>query len=164
MRQTRRAATATEALALSDLGCACASARRLARTLTQLYDRRLRRADIEAPQFAILATLHGGPSSQTALGHRHALDNATVSRNLRVLVAKGWVGYGASDDRRQRQVALTAAGQARLAKARVEWQHAQAELQSVMTGAQWRAMFATFRAVTTATQELQRSPDRRSLP
>ena len=170
MTRPRRARTVegttgiAEPLALTDLGCACASARRLARTLTQLYDRRLRRADLEAPQFAVLATLQHGPTSQVALGRRHALDKTTVSRNLRVLMRKGWVALVDSDDRRERQVALTPAGEVRLAKARVEWQHAQAELQSAMTGAQWRAMFATFRAVTRATQELQRSPDRRSHP
>ena len=155
---------AADALALTDLGCACASARRLARTLTQLYDRRLRTVGIEAPQFAILATLQRGPMSQSALGRRHALDKATVSRNVQGLVRKGWVAFVASNDRRVRQVVLTPAGQERFAKARVEWQQAQTELQSVMTGAQWRAMFATFRAVTTATLELQRSHDTRSQP
>ncbi len=159
-----RAKAAAEPLGLTDLGCACATARRLARTLTQHYDRRLRRADIESPQFAILATLRHGPSTQVALGRRHALDKATVSRSVQGLARKGWVAIAASGDRRERRVALTATGQDRLAKARVEWQHAQAELQAAMTGAEWRAMFATFRAVTAASLELQHSPDRGSQP
>lgn len=147
-----------------ELGCACASARRLARTLTQLYDRRLRRAGIEAPQFAMLATLRQGPMAQAQLARHHALDKATVSRNLRLLARQGWVATSSAADARTRQVALTPAGRARLAKARVEWQDAQAELQSAMTGAQWRAMFATFRAVTAATVDLQRSARHRSQP
>ena len=156
--------TVIEPLALSDLGCACATARRLARTLTQLYDRRLRRADIEAPQFAMLATLQHGPSSQVSLGRRHALDKATVSRNVQGLARKGWVEIVASGDRRERQVVLTPAGRDCLARARVEWQHVQTELRLAMTGAQWRAMFEGFRAVTAAALELSRSPDRRSQP
>jgi DNA-binding MarR family transcriptional regulator len=149
---------------LADLGCACASARRLARSLTQLYDRRLRAADIEAPQFAILATLQHGPCSQAVLGRRHALDKATVSRNLRGLADKGWVAFAATEDRRERQVSLTPAGRHRLDTARKQWERAQAELQSAMTGAQWRAMFATFRAATAASLTLQRSLDRRTQP
>ena len=150
--------------ALAELGCACASARRLARTLTQLYDRRLRQADIEAPQFAILSTLRQGPCSQTALGRRHALDKATVSRNLRGLADKGWITIDRVDDRRMRQVSLTPAGQQRLSAARKEWERAQADLQAALTGTQWRTMFATFRAVTAASLTLQRSASRRSRP
>ncbi|HQX83699.1 MAG TPA: MarR family winged helix-turn-helix transcriptional regulator [Vicinamibacterales bacterium] len=146
----------------TELSCACGSARRLARTLTRLYDRRLRLADITAPQLAILAALQRGAASQVALGRVHALDKTTVSRNLRVLIRKGWVAFVVSEDRRERQVALTPAGQARLTRAGAEWHKAQAELQSTMTGAQWRAMFATFRAVATAAEELRRSPSRRS--
>lgn len=159
MTSRRTPASAGDAPALADLGCACASARRMARALTQLYDSRLRTAGIEAPQFAILATLQHGPSSQARLGRRHALDKATVSRNLRGLARKGWIAFRDSEDRRERMAALTPAGQVRLAKARAEWQHAQADLQSAMTDAQWRAMFATFRAVSAATLQLQRSPD-----
>ncbi|MFN7978551.1 MAG: MarR family winged helix-turn-helix transcriptional regulator [Vicinamibacterales bacterium] len=161
---SRRRVTASEPAAPVDLGCACASARRLARTLTQLYDRRLRDAGVEAPQFAILATLRQGPMSQTLVGRMHALDKATVSRNLRVLERQGWITTAVGDDSRTRQVALTPAGRTTLAKARAEWQDAQAELQSAMTSAQWRAMFETFRAVTAATQNLQRSARQRRQP
>ena len=102
-----RAETPVEALAVSDLGCACASARRLARTLTQLYDWRLRQVDVAAPQFAILATLEYGPSSQVALGQRHALDKTTVSRNVQGLKRKGWVTLSDPTTAAQRQAALT---------------------------------------------------------
>jgi DNA-binding MarR family transcriptional regulator len=164
----RRAVTAAEPVGPADLACACASARQVARALTQLYDRRLRRADLEAPQFSIMMALKGGPCSQVALGRGHLLDKTTISRNLQVLQRKGWVTVVESDDRRHRKAALTAAGQERLTRARGEWQQAQAELRAAMSGAQWRAMFTTFRAVTKATQSLQidtvRSPHTRSDP
>ncbi len=77
---------------LTELGCACATARQVARVLTQLYDSRLRSSGIEAPQFALMLTLDNeGPCSQSVLGRRYALDKTTMSRNLRLLQRRGWV-------------------------------------------------------------------------
>jgi len=70
-------------LALTDLRCACATSRQVARTLTQLYDSQMRSTGIEAPQFALLMTLEKqGPCSQVEIGSRYVLDKTTVSRNL----------------------------------------------------------------------------------
>ena len=71
---------------LRDLSCACASARRVARLLTSVYDRGLRAAGIDAPQFALLASIAQEQlCAQTALGRLHALDKSTASRNLAML-------------------------------------------------------------------------------
>jgi DNA-binding MarR family transcriptional regulator len=133
---------------LTDLGCACATARQLARVLTQLYDGRLRASGIEAPQFALMLTLDKeGPCSQTALGRRYALDKTTVSRNVRLLQRRGWVAVSSAGDQRERRIVLTAEGRRRLALARPQWKKAQAELRDRMTGPQWERMFQTFRSV-----------------
>ncbi|HUU32434.1 MAG TPA: MarR family winged helix-turn-helix transcriptional regulator [Vicinamibacterales bacterium] len=160
MTAKRRAAAGGDGMGHLDLACACASARQLARALTQLYDRRLRRAGLEAPQFAIMMTLTAGPCSQSTLGRRHVIDKTTISRNLKMLQRKGWVTVATTGDRRERRAALTAAGQERLTRARGEWQQAQAELQGAMPSAQWRAMFTTFRTALTATETLQREGSR----
>jgi len=143
------------------LGCACARARQLARVLTQLYDGHLRRAGVEAPQFALLMSLEmGGPCSQSALGRRHALDKTTVSRNLRVLARKRWIAFEDTADRRTRKVLLTAAGRKQVGRARAEWTRAQAALRAAMSDEQWRTMFESFQSVLAAAQSLQKSTDR----
>lgn len=150
------AATGTPSDALTDLPCACATARQVARVITQFYDSRLRETGMEAPQFALLMTLHKqGPGSQAGLGRRYALDKTTVSRNLKWLEKQGWIAASApADDRRQRQFTLTASGRRKLAETLPAWKKAQAELRSGMTTKQWDAMFHAFRAVAAAAQKL----------
>jgi DNA-binding MarR family transcriptional regulator len=141
--------------AATDLPCACATARQAARVLTQLYDRSLRTAGLEAPQFALMMTLEKqGPCSQVDLGRRYALDKTTVSRNLKLLERSGWIESSIGIDRRKRHFVLTAAGREQLAIAKPKWKDAQNQLRSGMTGEQWDAMFRTFRAVTQTAQAL----------
>ena len=147
----------------TDVACACATARRLARVLTQLYDSRLRDRGIEAAQFALMASIaRQGPSSQVALGQRYALDKTTVSRNLKVLARKGWIESSTANDRRERHFTLTAAGRRRLAAARPGWKKAQAALRSAMTARQWDAMFEVFTTVTEAARSIPGSANRRA--
>jgi len=141
-----RAVQARSGDGLTDLACACASARQAARVLTQLYDRHLRAAGLQAPQFALLMALkQHGPCSQIAIGRRHGLDKTTVSRNLRWLESRGWIASSAADDRRERLFALTPDGRRQVAAALPSWKQAQAQLRSGMTAAEWTAMFQAFR-------------------
>ena len=138
---------------LTDLACACATARQIARLLTQHYDGWLRGTGIEAPQFALLMTLDKqGPCSQALIGRRYAIDKTTISRNLRLLERNGWIESSRASDRRERRSALTAAGRKRLAGARSEWKKAQDQLRARMGVKQWERMFETFRTVARAAQ------------
>ena len=135
----------------TQFACACATARHVARRLTQLYDRALRDSGLEAPQFALLMTLEkAGPCTQAALGHQYALDKTTVSRNVRWLERRGWIESSVGSDRRQRRVQLTPEGRRRLALATPEWQKVQDDLRAEMTGQQWRAMFRAFDTIAGA--------------
>ena len=128
----------------------------MARVLTQLYDSRLRGADLEAPQFALLMALEKqGPFGPVELGRRYALDKTTVSRNLKLLERKGWIQSSVAEDQRKRQFILTDAGRQRLAAARPHWKKAQNQLRAGMTADQWDAMFRMFRVVTDAAQKLR---------
>lgn len=152
----RRASRTPAPAALTDLACACATARQVARVLTQLYDSRLRGTGIEAPQFALMMTLSKqGPCSQIALGRRYALDKTTVSRNLKWLEGQGWIASSEGSDRRERLFALTPAGRKQLAAALPAWKTAQAHLRAGMTARQWDAMFQTFATVTHAAHRVR---------
>jgi DNA-binding MarR family transcriptional regulator len=142
---------------LAESACACATARQVARLLTQLYDGWLSETGLQAPQFALLMTLDAhGSVSQAVLGRRYALDKTTMSRNLKLFERKGWITASGADDKRERRFAITAAGHARLAAARPEWKKAQEQLRAGMTAKQWSAMFEAFRIAARATQTAQR--------
>ena len=131
--------------------CACATARHVARTLTQLYDAALKDAGLEAPQFALLMALEQiGPCNQSALGERFGLDKTTVSRNLKWLERQRWVRVAMGKNRRERELTLTREGRKRLAAAHPKWRRAQALLRSEMSEADWKAMFRAFGKITQA--------------
>lgn len=140
--------------AVFDLPCACATTRRAARAVTQLYDSHLRPNDIEATQFALLSVLESQePCSQASISPLLALDKTTLSRNLKLLKNKGWIEAASAHDRRERRFILSAAGKKRLAQAKPAWRRAQEQLRSSMTAKQWDAMWKAFRAVTEAAQK-----------
>jgi DNA-binding MarR family transcriptional regulator len=162
VKRPKQEASVTEPAELTDLTCACATARQVARTLTQLYDSKLRSAGMEAPQFALLMTLaKQGPCSQGDLGRRYALDKTTMSRNLRLLERNGWVESTVARDKRKRQYTLTAAGRERLEAGKPEWKKAQDLLRSGMPAGQWDTMFRVFRTVTQAARTLQNEAGRK---
>jgi DNA-binding MarR family transcriptional regulator len=135
-----------------DLACACASARRAARTVTQMYDSHLVGSGMEATQFALLSLIDRlGPSSQAAIGEAFAMDKTTVSRNVTLLRKKGWIEESPSSDRRHRAFVLSAGGRKSLAAAKPAWRRAQQRLRSTMTAQEWDAMFGAFRSLARAT-------------
>jgi len=151
MTGRRPAKTIGQAEAPTDFVCACATSRHVARLLTQLYDGFLRGTGLESPQFALMMALEKlGESNQIAIGRRYALDKTTVSRNLKLLAARGWIESRAGKDRRERLFTLTTEGRKRLAVARPRWHKAQGQLRAAMTGAEWRTMFDVFRRLTHA--------------
>jgi DNA-binding MarR family transcriptional regulator len=140
-----------------DLPCACATVRRAARMVTQLYDGHLRAAEIEGTQFALLSVLSSlSPCNQAAIGERIALDKTTLSRNLKLLKNKGWIEEAEAADGRERRYVLTVAGRKRLAVARPAWQRAQRHLRASMGARDWNAMWKVFRTLTTAAHTARR--------
>lgn len=158
MNRRQHTTEPSAATALMDIDCACATARQVARTLTRLYDSAFRTVGIEAAQFALMMVLEkDGPSSQVELGRRYLLEKTTVSRNLNLLERKGWIRCSAGEDKRTRQLQLTAKGRKLLAAAKPEWKKAQNRLRSRLCAGQWDEMFRVFRTVTRTAQELQAS-------
>jgi DNA-binding MarR family transcriptional regulator len=137
--------------------CACATSRHIARLLTQLYDHFLRKAGVEAPQFALMVAIDKADRShQSAIGRQCAMDRTTVSRNLKLLERKGWITSTRGRDRRERHVMLTRAGRKRLAAGRPEWRKAQNYLRGVMTGEEWTGMFHALHIAMGAAQAAHR--------
>ena len=135
---------------LPDIECACASIRRAARLVTQLYDEEFR-GYLEASQFALLSAIERQPGgNQSMLAKVLGLDKTTLSRNLSVLARKGWIERQAGTDQRERGFRLTPAGRGLLKTARPAWEQAQTRLRSAMTGEQWDQMRQAIRTLTDA--------------
>jgi len=144
---------------IPDLACACATARRAARALTQAYDGRMRQSQIETSQFALLSALHACQgSNQAVIGRILDLEKTTLSRNLQWLKRKGWIELAPADDGRERRFVLTHAGRQKLESAQPAWRDAQEHLRSELSAADWETMWKIFRVVTEAAHRVQGKP------
>ena len=132
-----------DADSLPPLPCACASLRRAARAVTQLYDDELRPTGLSTAQFTLLMVLApGGPVTQGSLGRLLAIDSTTLSRTLRPLEASGWIGFEPGEDRRERRIELTRAGRRMLVSAAPAWHRAQGRLRSRLGARRWAALLS----------------------
>jgi DNA-binding MarR family transcriptional regulator len=118
--------------------CACSQLRRAGRRVTQLYDQALEPAGLTIGQFGLLAHLaatspNGHGIAIGALAEARGMDPTTLTRNLKPLVAKGWiVETHDRDDRRVRALMLSPSGRKKFLAAGPLWQSAQAQLQTVL--------------------------------
>jgi DNA-binding MarR family transcriptional regulator len=116
----------------------CASFRRAARALTQLYDDALRPHGLRATQFTILQALSlTGEISQCELGELLVLDSTTLTRTLRLMRTRDSIAERPGKDRRERWVQLSAAGRRKFKRASVPWQELQTRLRSRASSASW---------------------------
>ena len=103
--------------------CYCAESRRAARLLTARYDALLAEAGLTSAQFELMQVIASfGRLHGRALAEFLAVDPATLSRNLKVLIAAKWVrSQRDKGDLRQTMYSLTPGGEERLAMARPLW-------------------------------------------
>jgi DNA-binding MarR family transcriptional regulator len=118
---------------LFPLPCACQSLRRLTRVVTRIYDRELRKANIEITQFGLLTALAIlGEANQKTLSAGFAMDSTTLTRTLALLRKKRWIDVKPGTDRRERVFRLTAAGKKQMAAARPHWEAAERRLRKAL--------------------------------
>jgi DNA-binding MarR family transcriptional regulator len=140
--------------ALFPLPCACQNLRRLTRLLTRIYDRELRKADIEITQFGLLTALGTvGEANQKALSAGFAMDSTTLTRTLALLRKQGWIHVKPGKDRRERVFRLTEAGKRQIATAQPHWEVAERRLRKALGPSGWKQMRTTVAQVTNATAE-----------
>jgi len=122
---------------LSDVsGCTCLGIRRIARRLTQAYDRALEKAELTVNQFGLLAKLYGASGGGQkgvpigALAGRVGMHPTTLNRDLKALKQRRLVADASGPgDRRVRCVTITAKGCAALRGAIPLWRKAQTGLE-----------------------------------
>ncbi len=110
--------------------CACYKVRKAARAVTKLYEEVLRPIGLRATQFSLLmAARVMGPVTVVKLAQVTVMDRTTLTRNLQILEKRGLITIKPGEDRREREVTLTASGMEVLAKAVPLWEEAQDRVQ-----------------------------------
>ena len=112
--------------------CHCAALRRAARTITNRYDAALSPVGLTVAQFALLNGFQRlGTVSISEAARAMQLDRTTLGRNLTLLQQGGLIETGpGAKDAREREVRLTDAGKAAIARAVPLWQEAQVKLEA----------------------------------
>jgi DNA-binding MarR family transcriptional regulator len=125
--------------ALPVLPCACANLRRTTRIVTRMYNQELRETGLELTQFTLLMALDlTGEITQGNLGELLALDTTTLTRMLRLMTKRRWIGVKAGEDRRQRLLRLTPSGRQKLQEAWPHWERAQNRLRRSSGEPAWK--------------------------
>jgi DNA-binding MarR family transcriptional regulator len=111
--------------------CNCGALRKASRRVSQLYDDALAPYGIKITQRSILEHIaQAGAPSTTELADAMAMERSAMSRNLLPLEREGWIEILVNpNDRRSRQLTLTAAGEALLRETYPAWKTAQANFE-----------------------------------
>jgi DNA-binding MarR family transcriptional regulator len=133
---------------LPNLPCLCATFRRTARALSQLYDDALRPLKLRTTQFTILQALSlVGDVPQGQLGEILALDSTTLTRTLAIMKRRKWIAIRRGRDGRERLLGLSKAGRDQLDRASQAWQDVQNHLSSQLGEERWGALFQQNREI-----------------
>jgi len=114
-------------------GCTSLRLRRLSRLVSRHYDARVSASGLRTTQYSLLShVLHLGPLRPVDLAQAMNIDASTLTRNLKPLVAAGWLTQGEGPDARSRLIAITDLGRAKRAEAQACWREAQLKLNDLL--------------------------------
>jgi DNA-binding MarR family transcriptional regulator len=134
--------------------CLCNALRQASRAVSRLYDEELRTVGLRTTQYSLLRTLkRAGQIRQGDLSGLTSLDETTLTRNLRPLVDANWIAVHSGADRREKLVAITKTGIAKLAEARPAWERAQTRMQALLPEGAWQGLLAILPEIATLTSE-----------
>jgi DNA-binding MarR family transcriptional regulator len=134
---------------IPELPCMCGGFRRTSRALTQMYEEALRPLGLRATQLTILQVLvRAGEVSQGQLGGMLAMDSTSLTRTLAIMRRAGWVAEQRGEDRRERRIRLSRAGEAKLKRAMPVWEKVQSRLRKKLGKRGWESLLQLTHHVT----------------
>lgn len=123
--------------------CTNARLRQFTRLVTCHYELHLRAIGIRNTQLALLShVIVLGPIRPGDLARRMQMDESTLTRNVQLLVAKGWLVVGEGSDARSRLIHITNAGRTKRAEGQRHWKEAQRALGAKLGAPQLTALHA----------------------
>lgn len=107
--------------------CLCFQTRRADRLIMQIYDSFIRKSGLKSTQYALLRCIANlDEPSVSDISRNLAMDQTTVSRNIKLLQQKGLVTTEPSPaDPRRINISLTSLGQSALKAGEAGWLQAQ---------------------------------------
>lgn len=134
-------------------GCTNFKTRHLGRLLSRHYDAELAKVGLKTTQYSLLAhVLKLGDIAPGELARQMGLDASTLTRNLRPMLAAGWVVQKAGGDARSRCIRLTQAGRDIQAEAQRHWSVAQQQVNATLGNERVAALHALVDECTTLLQ------------
>lgn len=107
--------------------------RLVSRSITEIYDHRLRDFGLTAVQFILLSMIRQRPITRAYIARLQHLDRSTLTRNLKTVLSKGWVEEVRDNaDGRSRPIALTESGRELLREAEPNWIAAEIEATALL--------------------------------
>jgi DNA-binding MarR family transcriptional regulator len=114
--------------------CYCTQFRRTSGALTKIYDEALEPVGLRITQFSLLRSLARiGVATITQLADESALDLTTISRNVKLLIERGWVDVLPGEkDKREKRLNLNESGKAAVRNAMPQFRKAQGRIEKHM--------------------------------
>ena len=121
--------------------CALFDIQRASRVVASLYNAHLRGAGITVAQWSLLRNIQFmEPVGVSRLADALAMERTSVTRLVEPLMELGYVRSSAGEDKRVRNLELTARGRERVRAGQRHWRQAQRELMQTLGSTNWRAM------------------------
>ena len=134
--------------------CTFSKVRKASRAISQVYDAALQPVNLKATQFTVLATLSKqGPSPLSQLADVMVMDRTTLTRNLQPLLKRKLVDSTPGEDRRVRNVKLTAQGKRLLDQALPLWREVQSQLVGGLGQKRWARLLDDLAETVSLTQD-----------
>jgi DNA-binding MarR family transcriptional regulator len=114
-------------------GCTNFQLRQLMRRVGQHYDLEMGKIGLKTTQYSLLShILKLEPVRPTDLASAMTMEPSTLTRNLKPLLAAGWIALASGSDGRSRSVTITEAGRTKRAEAQRRWKSAQLGLNQIL--------------------------------
>ena len=114
-------------------GCTNLKLRQLMRRVAQHYDAEVGKTGLKGTQYSLLSyVVKLGPIRPGDLAREMKIGASTLTRNLRPLIAAGWLRLDAGADGRSRLVRATDAGREKRQEAQRHWRVAQEGINRIL--------------------------------
>ena len=134
---------ATNPAGLKPQGCTNLKLRQLMRRVTQHYDAEVGKTGLKGTQYSLLSyVVKLGPIRPGDLARAMKVDASTLTRNLKPMVAAGWLELKPGSDGRRRLVVVTDAGRDKRTEAQRRWRVAQEGINQLLGVEQVLALHA----------------------
>jgi DNA-binding MarR family transcriptional regulator len=77
-----------------------------------------------------------------------AMDSTSLTRTLAIMVRQGWIAERRGEDRRERWLRLSSAGEAKLSRALPVWEKVQSRLRHQLGAQAWKNLLQLTQQVT----------------